>query len=240
VARPAGPGAARVAGRNAGTSSGYDPFVRAIFFDWDGTIVDSMPAIQASMVELCRYVGIHFDDEVFRRTFSPNWRRLYRNLGIPAERDDEVAAIWVSSFRPDLVQPFAGVQDAIARLSEAGYTIGLVTGGDRPSIEPQILRMGLDGLITVRVYAEETAQGKPHPGPLQLALERAGLATDDACYVGDALDDMRMAASAGVRGVGITSMVADAADLVGAGAAEAADSVVEWSARFLAEAGPAQ
>jgi phosphoglycolate phosphatase len=214
--------------------------VRAILFDWDGTIVDSMPAIEATMVELCRYVGIDFDEGVFRRNFSPNWRRLYRNLGIPPERDDELAGIWESSFRPDLVQPFPGVQGAIANLSDAGYSIGLVTGGNCASIEPQIHRMGLDSLIAVRVYAEDTEHGKPHPGPLQLALERAGVARDDACYVGDALDDMRMAASAGVRGVGITSMVADAEDLVAAGASEVADSVVEWSARFLAEAGRAR
>jgi phosphoglycolate phosphatase len=228
------------AGRHVANTSGYDPLVRGIFFDWDGTIVDSMPAIQATMVELCRYVGIDFDDEVFRRTFSPNWRLLYRNLGIPPERDDELAAIWVASFRPDLVQPFPGVRDAIERLSRGGYTIGLVTGGDRASIEPQIERIGLDTLVSVRVYAEDAAHGKPHPGPLQLALDRAGLERNEACYVGDALDDMRMAASAGVRGVGITSMVADAGELVAAGASEAAESVVEWSARFLAEAGPAR
>jgi phosphoglycolate phosphatase len=215
--------------------------VQAIFFDWDGTIVDSMPAIKEAQAELCRHVGIHFDDEVFRRTFSPNWRRLYRRLGIPPERDDEVAAIWVANFRPDLVEPFPGVQDAIDRLAEAGYILGLVTGGDRAGIEPQLVRSGLDRLIGVRVYSDDTTAGKPDPRPLRLALERAGLdGGDEACYVGDALDDMRMAAAAGVRGVGIVSMVASAEDLLAAGALEAAGSVVEWTERFLAEAGPAR
>jgi len=210
--------------------------MRAILFDWDGTIVDSMPAIKEAEAELCRHVGIHFDDEVFRRTFSPNWRRLYRQLGIPPERDDEVAAVWVSNFRPELVQPFPGVGEAIGRLADAGYALGLVTGGDRAGIEPQLKRTGFDRLITVRVYADDTTAGKPDPRPLLLALERAGLeGGDHACYVGDALDDMRMAASAGVRGVGIVSMVATAEDLIGAGAAEAAGSVVEWTKRFLAE-----
>jgi phosphoglycolate phosphatase-like HAD superfamily hydrolase len=215
--------------------------VRAIFFDWDGTIVDSMPAIKEAEAELCRNLGIHFDDEVFRRTFSPNWHRLYRELGIPPERDDEVAAVWVANFRPDLVEPFPGVGDAIGKLADAGCTIGLVTGGDRAGIEPQLRRTGLGDLVTVRVYADDTTAGKPDPGPLRLALERAGLAGGDgACYVGDALDDMRMAAAAGVHGVGIVSMVASAEDLLAAGAAETAGSVVAWSERFLAETGRAR
>jgi phosphoglycolate phosphatase len=88
----------------------------------------------------------------------------------------------------------------------------------------------------VRVYGDDTAAGKPDPQPLQLALERARASRpDDAVPVGDALDDMRMAAAAGVRGVGIVSMLATEDDLLAAGAVESASSVVEWAERFLAE-----
>ena len=45
---------------------------------------------------------------------------------------------------------------------------------------------------------------------------------------------MRMAAAAGVRGVGLVSEVASAEELTAAGALELAGSVVEWSDRFLA------
>jgi hypothetical protein len=46
---------------------------------------------------------------------------------------------------------------------------------------------------------------------------------------------MRMAAAAGVQGIGIVSMVATTDDLLGAGAVESASSVVEWADRFLEE-----
>ena len=69
---------------------------------------------------------------------------------------------------------------------------------------------------------------------MRLALEVAGGARpEDAVYVGDALDDVRMAAAAGVRGVGIVSMLATADELIAAGAAESAGSVVAWVDRFL-------
>ena len=66
--------------------------------------------------------------------------------------------------------------------------------------------------------------------------DRAGIARpEDAFYVGDALDDMRMAAAAGVRGIGIVSMNTTADDLLAAGAVESAGSVVEWVDQLLSE-----
>ena len=90
-------------------------------------------------------------------------------------------------------------------------------------------------MLTVRVYGHDTTAGKPDPQPLRLALEMAGASRpEEAVYVGDALDDMRMAAAVGVRGVGIVSMLATAEELIVAGAVESAASVAEWVDRFLA------
>lgn len=209
--------------------------MRAILFDWDGTIVDSIQALFETDGAICRQIGVPFDESIFRRTFSPNWRLMYRSLGIPEERTDEAVQVWAATFRSDRTPPFPGVQEALARLGAAGCTLGLVTGGSRAEVEPQLARLGIEALITVRVYGEDTDAGKPDPGPLQLALELANaFGPEDAVYVGDALDDMRMAAAGGVRGVGIVSMLADEEELIAAGAVEAAGSVVQWIDRFLA------
>jgi phosphoglycolate phosphatase-like HAD superfamily hydrolase len=53
------------------------------------------------------------------------------------------------------------------------------------------------------VCGGETEQRKPHPAPLQLALERMGIAPEEAAYVGDSPEDVQMARSASVYTVGI-------------------------------------
>ncbi|MGD0409921.1 MAG: HAD family hydrolase [Candidatus Limnocylindrales bacterium] len=210
--------------------------MQTILFDWDGTIVDSMPAILETEAAICRHFGLPFDQSIFRRTFSPNWRLMYHSLGIPDDRIQEANEIWAATFHSDQMRPFPGIEDALARLAVAGYTLGLVTSADRAEIEPGLTRLGLDELMKVRVCADDTAAGKPDPRPLQLALELACVAQpEDALYVGDALDDMRMAAAAGVRGIGIVSMLATTDDLLAAGAVESAGSVVEWADRFLGQ-----
>jgi HAD superfamily hydrolase (TIGR01549 family) len=209
---------------------------RVVLFDWDGTIVDSIPAVFEANAAICRKIGVPFDESIFRRVFSPNWRLMYRSLGIPEDRTDEAVRVWESTFRSDLTQPFPGVVNALSRLAASGRTLGLVTSGSRAEVEPQLGRLGIEGLLGVRVFGSDTVAGKPDPEPLVRALERAGGATaDEAVYVGDALDDMRMACSVGARGVGIVSMQATAQELIVAGAVESAGSVVEWVDRFIAD-----
>jgi len=213
--------------------------MRTILFDWDGTIVDSMGALFETDGAICRQIGVPFDEAIFRRAFSPNWRLMYRALGIPEERTDEAVHVWETTFHPDRTRSFPGIEQALARLAAAGCTLGIVTGGGRAEVEPQLSRLGLDALFAVRVYGHDTNAGKPDPEPLLLAMAMAGaVPAEDAVYVGDALDDMRMAAAVGVRGIGIVSMIATADDLLAAGAAESAASVVEWAERFLAEGSP--
>jgi len=195
--------------------------MRAILFDWDGTLVDSIQALFETDAAICRKVGVPFDEAIFRRTFSPNWRLMYRALGIPEERTDEAVQVWASTFQPDQTRPFPGIGDALSRLAAAGCVLGIVTGGSRSEVEPQIERLGIHRLLAVRVYGHDTQAGKPDPAPLRLALNLCGaVRPQDAIYVGDALDDMRMAAAAGVRGVGIVSMLATAEELLAAGAVE--------------------
>jgi phosphoglycolate phosphatase len=208
--------------------------MHTIVFDWDGTVVDSIAELFETDAAICRKVGVAFDEAIFRRTFSPNWRLMYRSLGIPEERTDEAVAVWATTFHSDRTRPFPGIEAALFRLAEAGCTLGIVTGGSRTEVEPQLTRLGLDELLTVRVYSGDTVTGKPDPEPLLRALELAGTTDPEtAIYVGDALDDMRMARAAGVRGVGILSMLADSQELLAAGAAEVANSVVEWVDRYL-------
>jgi phosphoglycolate phosphatase-like HAD superfamily hydrolase len=137
--------------------------MRAIFFDWDGTIVDSMPAILRTEAAICRHFGLSFDESIFKRTFSPNWRLMYRSLGVPEDRIPEANQIWATTFHSEAMPPFRGVEDALARLAAAGYALGIVTSADRAEIEPVLSRLGLDELLRVRVFADDTEEGKPTP-----------------------------------------------------------------------------
>lgn len=212
--------------------------MEAILFDWDGTLVDSLGAFHRANAIVMESFGLAFDIEAYRRHYTPDWREMYRRLGIPDDRLDEANGLWEATFGGDgdLVVAFPGAIEALERLHDSGAGLGIVTAGLREVVEPQLARTGLGSLLPIRVYGDDLPVHKPDPEPLRLALRLAGDGhrPETSMYVGDAPTDMQMAVSVGARPIGIESAVGDPDGLRAAGAVELAPSVAAWVDRHLA------
>jgi HAD superfamily hydrolase (TIGR01549 family) len=214
--------------------------MRAILFDWDGTLVDSLGAFQHANATVMARFGLPWDEAIYRRNYAPDWRLMYTNLGVPPDRLDEANELWHTTFaQAEDVLAFAGVPEALASLDATGRALGIVTAGHRAIVEPQLDRTGLGVLLRVRVYGDDLVVQKPDPAPLRRALELLGLGDvpGEVAYVGDAPTDMRMARAVGARAVGIASVVGDPEELRAAGADEVAPTVAAWVSGFLAVVG---
>jgi HAD superfamily hydrolase (TIGR01509 family) len=210
--------------------------MRAIVFDWDGTLVDTLPAILRANVDVLLDYGVPFDEARYRASYSPDWRLMYRRLGIPEAAVEAAGARWLALYRETSeLEPFPGIGFALRRLVDAGHRLGVVTAGHREVVEDQLRRFDLDELITARVFGDDPVAPKPDPEPLQRALAELDAAAlpEQPIYVGDAPDDMRMARAVGVTGVGIVGALASDEDLRAAGATEVHDSVGGWVETFL-------
>jgi HAD superfamily hydrolase (TIGR01549 family) len=212
--------------------------MEAILFDWDGTLVDSLGAFHRANAVVMEAFGLPFDVIRYRQQYVPDWREMYRRLGVPHERLDEANSLWEATFADngDQVVAFPGAADAIGRLAATGAVLGIVTAGHRAIVEPQLRRTGLGDHLTVRVYGDDLPVHKPDPAPLRRALELAGAGhrPETSIYVGDAPTDMQMAAAVGARAVGIESVLGDPDELRRSGADEVAPSVAAWTDRHLA------
>ncbi len=210
--------------------------MRAVLFDWDGTLVDTLPFMYAATELVMAECGVPITWDDYRRHFTPDWRLLYRRFHLPDDAIEAVGDRWWSLYRGrDEAALLPGVADALRRLAGAGFALGIVTAGRRDSVEPQLERHGLGGLFPACVYGDDPFEPKPGPAGLHHALGMLGLAgrAAEAAYVGDALDDMRMAVAAGARGVGIRTDLATEVELRDAGAGEVAGSVAAWVAGLL-------
>lgn len=210
----------------------------AIVFDWDGTLIDSLAPLYAANVAVLASYGITLERGDYLRAYRPDWRAMYRRLGIPADRLDEAGRRWTRFYGSGAgATPFPGVPEALRRLADRGYRMGLVTAGDRPVVTEQARRFGLDDLLPVRVHADDLPVTKPHPEPLRVALDGLGVRDPArAIFVGDVPDDMRMAVAAGATPVGIVGSFPPRV-LRRAGATSVHRSVVDWVDAFLDGAG---
>ena len=182
--------------------------LKAVLFDFDGTIVDTTELIHESMRRAT--------SEVLGRTLSRE--ALLANVGQPLPRqmkllDPERAEELLESYRlhneelhEDLIEAFPNVEASLACLREAGMSLAVVTSKRRFSLE-----MALDSFPALRdavsafVVMEDTTEHKPHPAPLLKGLELLGdVAPDQAAYVGDSPFDVAAAHAAGTLSVAVS------------------------------------
>ena len=176
--------------------------VRAVIFDWDGTLLDSYNADTSAYREMFRALGINWGARELRKHYSPNWHRVYRAAGIPARRWEEADRLWQHHYQrhsPDLMP---GARQVLKRLAHH-YILALVTSGNRKRVRGQLRRLGLTRLFAATVCAEDARHRKPHPAPLKVALQQLELSPKLCAYVGDSPEDIEMARRAGVRAVAV-------------------------------------
>ena len=215
--------------------------MKAVLFDWDGTLVDTLAVLYRANEAVFGAFGLPFDELLYRRHYAPDWRVMYRRLGIPEDRLEEAASRWRDAFDRDLAPPFPGVLDALRRLRQADLRLGIVTAGDRDVVSGHLEQTGIGPLLSTTVFGDDMPVHKPDPAPLRRALDELGLAREPAStvFVGDAVSDIRMAAAVGVPAIGVASILGDPAELAAAGAAEVVPSVVDWVDSVLGRTEPA-
>ena len=177
--------------------------VKAVIFDWDGTIVDSAEPTYRCYERLFAELGVAFDRETYARTYSPNWYQTFRALGVPEERWPHADARWLAHFAEETIELIDGARDALRELASRGVDIAIVTSGSRDRIVREIEAHGLAEVIRECVCGSDVAQKKPHPAALRLCLSRLDVGAGDAVYVGDSPEDVEMARAAGVYAVAV-------------------------------------
>lgn len=176
--------------------------IRAVLFDWDGTLLDSYHADSQAYLALFRKMGIDWGLAELTQHYSPDWYHVYRAAGLPRKHWDEADRTWREHYAHHKPRLVSGARRVLAALRRS-HRLGLVTSGDRARVSRQLREFRLTPLFAARVCGGDTRERKPHPAPLQLALRRLRLDPRSCIYVGDAPEDLQMARRAGVRAIAV-------------------------------------
>ena len=177
-----------------------------VFFDLDGTVIDSGAIILASMRHAAREVlGVEPPEEqLMAAVGGPGLEAQMRELA--PDRVDELVTVYRAHNEPlhDQLVSCEGIEDVLVRLKEEGRRLGIVTAKRRATVELAFASVPLGHLFEVVVGGDETQRHKPDPEPLLLAARRVDVHPDDCAYVGDSPFDIRAAKAAGMHAVAVT------------------------------------
>jgi len=181
------------------------PAVRAVLFDLDGTLLDSLSSQYAVFTRVFESLGMRFDEATYRAHYSPNWYLLYERMGVPKARWPEADRLWLEQYAREAPRAMPRAAEVIAAARHGGRPVGLVTSGDRSRVERDLARAGWETTFDVVVCGGDVAERKPAPGPLLHALARAAAVPETSVYIGDTVDDVAMGKAAGTLTVGVAT-----------------------------------
>jgi HAD superfamily hydrolase (TIGR01549 family) len=199
--------------------------MRALIFDLDGTLIDTVYAHVFAWQQALAEAGLPIEGWRIHRRIGMSGglftRAVAREAGRPLT-DGEAESIQGrhgAIFRELLParRPLPGAVELLAFLRSEGIPHGIATSGRRPEIDASLSALGVPPEIVV-VDRGDVVRAKPEPDLFLACQERLGVAIRDCYVVGDAVWDLLAARRAGMLSVGLLTGGYGEDELLAAGA----------------------
>jgi HAD superfamily hydrolase (TIGR01509 family) len=179
--------------------------MKALVFDFNGTISDDEPVLMRVYQELFEEIGQPITDDEYLSELA-------------GHTDPEMFTRWLGSADPDLMEDRIRRYNALVadgstvdeetraaiRYAAERSPVGLVSSAYRSEIEPVLDVTGLRPAFTVVVALDDVTNGKPHPEPYLRAAELLGVAASELVVLEDTDIGVTSGKAAGAYVVGIT------------------------------------
>jgi len=177
-------------------------------FDFDGTLVDSMPIYAAMMLGILEENGIPHEKDIIKVTTPlgyPGTAKLFHDMGLDRPVEEIIAVMnerAVKAYTYD-VPAKEHVIAALRRLKARGDGLHILTASPHAMLDPCLKRLGIWDLFINVWSCDDFAATKADPDIYRMAAEKIGRPADEIWFLDDNLGADRTAKEAGMRVCGV-------------------------------------
>ena len=188
--------------------------MRNYLFDFDGTLVDSMPTYVSSMLRILDENGIEYGDDIVK-IITPlglgGAADYYITLGVKMSRDDilgEMLAYMTEAYE-NTIAAKPNVIKVIRELHGRGDRMHVLTASPHSSLDPCLKRLGIYELFENVWSCEDFSTTKADPQIYEMAAKRIGVPIGEILFLDDNLNADMTAKRAGMMVCGVYDKSSD-------------------------------
>lgn len=186
--------------------------VKAVIFDIDGTLVDSVDLHARAWQEALRKYGHDVAFEDVRQQIGKGGDQLLPVFLTPEQQkqyakplEEDRSLLWKSKYL-HLVRPFPRVRELVQQILDDGKQVALASSAKADELDFYKRLAHIDDLIQKETSSDDAQRSKPYPDIFQAAMAKLhGVSAAEARVIGDSPYDAEAAGKIGIGSIGVRS-----------------------------------
>ncbi len=177
--------------------------IRHIFFDLDGTLVDSLATFVKIGNELAvRYGYTPLEDTKVRELLKLPMKDRIKQLGVPLYRLPKISLEILSKFHShaSCLLPFEGIRELLLGLKKEGYVLTIISSNSVPNIKAFLKANDLE--VFEDIHSCNNLFGKHKT--IKWILSKKNINKQEVIYVGDEQRDVEACKRVGIKVIAVT------------------------------------
>ncbi len=181
---------------------------KTFLFDFDGTLVDSMPAYVSLMLRILDENNIKYESDIVKIITPLGYAgtaKYFRTLGITLSEEEIVARMNEYAYDEYAynIPAKPNVISVLRKLRQSGCSLNVLTASPHKVLDPCLERLGIYDLFENVWSCDDFKTTKADPDIYVKAAQRLGVSVGDVLFLDDNFNADKTAKSAGMKVCGV-------------------------------------
>ena len=183
--------------------------MKTYLFDFDGTLVDSMPTYGSVMIKILDESGVKYPADIVKIITPLGFRgtaEYFRDvLGLPLPEGEALKKMldYMIEAYTYRVPAKAGVIEALRGLKARGCSLNVLTASPHETLDPCLKRLGIFDIFDNVWSCNDFGTTKADPEIYRMAAEKIGVPVEEVIFLDDNINADKTAKTAGMTVIGV-------------------------------------